>query len=101
MAFYLNLNAVVRHPLNREKRREFRRNPDNLLDDVARQARRELEETRLQLGVANNSLQQALARNDELEAANSWCSERNSWCSERKTLQWRNVPPLQKCSRAR
>jgi hypothetical protein len=66
MVFYLNLNAVLRHPLNRKKRREFRRNPDNLLDDVAREARRELEETRLQLAVANNLLQQAMVRGDEL-----------------------------------
>src|ERR1700735_4032282 len=66
MVFYLNLNAVLRQPLNRKKRREFPRNPDNLLDDVARKARRELEETRLQLAVANNLLQQAMVRGDEL-----------------------------------
>ena len=76
MTFYLSLNAVLRHPLNREKRREFRSNPDSLLDDVARQARREVEETkrelgetkseleqtRMQLYIANSSVERALAR---------------------------------------
>src|SRR5271166_1721761 len=58
MSFYLNLNAVLRHPLSGEKRREFRRNRNDLP--------RLLDETRQQLFLANSSLQHALARNDEL-----------------------------------
>jgi hypothetical protein len=111
MVFYLNLNAVLRHPLNREKRREFRRNPDNLLDDVARQARRELEETKLQLAMANNSLQQAAVRSDELvrhygeverqhEAALVALRAENATLAERAAIAAELIPALTRLAQA-
>jgi hypothetical protein len=100
MTFYLSLNAVLRHPLNREKRREFRSNPDSLLDDVARQARREVEETKRQLGetkseleqtrmqlyIANSSVERALARGGDLEAGLLALRSENATLTERAAI---------------
>ena len=94
MPLHTNLNAIFRHPLNRDKRRDFRRGRPSWRAEreqfeaalqaereqleaarqaereqleAARQAEREqLEETTLQLYIANSSLQRAVARNDEL-----------------------------------
>ena len=86
--------------MNREKRRRFRRDPDNLLDDVARQARRELQETqvkldvasnsleeaKLQLLVANNSLQQSVFRHHELEMEAVALREQNAALAGRAAI---------------
>jgi hypothetical protein len=73
--------------LSREKRREFRRNSSNL------PAKRQLEETRLQLIAANTSLQQTntslqqtVARRDELEAAAVVLRAENVMLAERAAV---------------
>ena len=58
MSLYLKLTALLRHPLSGERRKEFRRNYVSLPE--------QLDKTRQQLLLANNALQQAVARHDEL-----------------------------------
>jgi hypothetical protein len=68
MPLCLNWSAALRHPLSRERRREYRR-----------QATRELEETRQQL-------RQAIARGDELEAAVVTLRVENAAFAERAAI---------------
>jgi hypothetical protein len=74
MALYLNWNALLRYPLSREKRREFRRNPNNL-------------PTRQQLLIANRALQQAAFRSDELQAAIATLRIENAALAERAAAE--------------
>ena len=74
MALYLNWNALLRYPLSREKRREFRRNPNNL-------------PTRQQLLIANRSLQQAAFRSEELQAAIATLRIENAALAERAAAE--------------
>ena len=80
MPLYTNFNAIFRHPLNRDKRREFRRSrPSRQAEREQHQAEREqieaarqalsdrLEVTRRRLDIANSSLYKLIRGHDEVQ----------------------------------